>query len=41
MLDRQNLKTKEKPTKHRLVLPQKVVWHEIWTRDLQKRQSYK
>ncbi len=36
MLDRRVLKTKEKLTEHRLFLPQKVVWHEVWTRDLPK-----
>jgi hypothetical protein len=30
MLDRRVLKTKERPIRHRLFLPQKVVWHEIW-----------
>jgi len=36
MLDRRVLKTKEKLTRHRLFLPQKVVWREIWIRDFQK-----
>jgi hypothetical protein len=41
MLDRRVLKTKEKLTGHKLFLPQKVVWREVWTRGFQKRQNYK
>ncbi len=40
MLDKQNLRTKERPTWHRSFLPQEVVRHEIWIRGLQKRHSY-
>jgi hypothetical protein len=41
MLDRWNLRTKEKPTWHRSFLPQEVVWCEIWIESFQRKHSYK
>jgi hypothetical protein len=41
MLDRQILRTKERPTRHRLFLPQKVVMHEVWINGFQKRHNYR
>ncbi len=36
MLDKQVLRTKEKPKGHMLFLPQEVVRHEVWTHGLQR-----
>ncbi len=41
MLDSRVLRTKERPTRHMLFLPQEVVWCEVWTRGLQRRHSYR
>jgi hypothetical protein len=41
MLDRQILRTKERPTGHRSFLPQKVVMHEVWISGFQRRHNYK
>jgi hypothetical protein len=40
MLDKQILKTKEKPIRHKLFLPQEVVGHEIWIKGLKKGHIY-
>jgi hypothetical protein len=41
MLDRQVLITVEKLAWDMLFLPQEMVWHEVWTRGLQRRNNYK
>ncbi len=41
MLDKQVLRTEERPAGHMSFLPQEVVRHEVWTRGLQRRHSYK
>ncbi len=41
MLDKQVMKTIERPTRHMLFLPQKVVRCEVWTNGLHKRHNFK
>jgi hypothetical protein len=41
MLDKRIMIIEERPKRHRLFLPQEVVWCEIWIRGFQKRHSYK
>jgi hypothetical protein len=40
MLDKRVLKTKENPARHRLFLPQEVVWHEVWIGGFYKKDNY-
>jgi hypothetical protein len=39
MLDKRMLRTKKRPMEHMSFVPQKVVWQDIWTMGLQRRQS--
>ncbi len=41
MLDRWILRTKERPAKHMLFLPQEVVRSEVWIGGLQRKHSYR
>jgi hypothetical protein len=41
MLDKQVLRTEERPIGHKSFLPQEVVQHEVWTRGLQIRHNYR
>jgi hypothetical protein len=41
MLDRQVLRTKERPTGHKSFLPQEVVRREVCTRGLEKMHNYR
>ncbi len=41
MLERQVLRTKERPIEHRLFLPQEVVQCEVWIHGFQRRHNYK
>ncbi len=41
MLDRWIIKTKEKTTRHKLLLSQEVIWCEIWIRGFHKKHNYK
>jgi hypothetical protein len=41
MLDKWVTKTKERPTRHRLFLPQEVVQCEIWIGDFKRKHNYR
>jgi hypothetical protein len=41
ILDGQVLRTEERPTKHRLFLPQEVVRCKVWINGLQRKHNYK
>jgi hypothetical protein len=39
MLDRRVLRIEKRPMGHKSFLPQEVVWHDVWTRGLQRRHN--
>jgi len=41
MLDKQVLRTEERPAGSMSFLPQEVVRHEVWSRGLQRRHNYR